>query len=68
MTHHWLRFLVPREWTANQALLAVNLLKQASDAIWAVHGEDLGDALGNDPDYRDRLADYVEIDDDDIPF
>ena len=68
MTHNWLRLLVPREWSAHQALLAVNLLKQASEAIWAVHGEDMTDALGGDTDYRHRVADYVEFDEDEIPY
>ena len=31
--------LVPRAWSAKQALRAVELLQHAIDAIWCVHGE-----------------------------
>lgn len=75
MTHNWLRRLVPRGWTAHDALLAVELLKQAVDAIWEVHGEDMAEVLGTEAGYRDRLDRYVDLDDeqdedldDDIPF
>ena len=39
--------LVPRGWSAEQALRAVQLLNQAIAAIWCVHGEGMGKiALG----------------------
>ncbi len=31
--------LIPRGWTAEQALRAVGLLQQVIAAIWSVHGE-----------------------------
>ena len=38
-----LRLMVPRDWTAVEALAAVRLVRLAeraiTDAIWAVHGE-----------------------------
>lgn len=36
--------LVPRGWSAVQALRAVQLLHQAIAAIWCVHGEAMGKA------------------------
>lgn len=75
MTHNWLRRLVPRSWTADEALLAVDLLRQATDAVWEVHGEAMAELLGAEAEYQDRLDRYVEFDDerdvnldDDIPF
>lgn len=62
MTHNWMRCLVPREWSPDEALLAVNLLRQARDAVWAVHDEGMADALAEDR-YRDRMDDYFESDD-----
>ena len=76
MTHNWLRCLVPREWSADEALLAAKLLRKALDAVWGVHGEAMADALGEDR-YRDRMEDYFEPEDlgdlgpgdfDDIPY
>jgi hypothetical protein len=73
MTHNWMRCLVPREWSPDEALLAVNLLRQAMDAVWGVHGEDMAAALAEDR-YRDKLGDYVDTDEvadvdlDDLPF
>lgn len=73
MRHNWMRCLVPREWSPDEALLAVSLLRQALDAVWAVHGEEMADALAEDR-YRDKLGDYVntqdlaEVDLDDLPF
>ena len=72
MRHNWMRALVPREWSPDEALLAVNLLRQAMDAVWAVHGEEMAAELADDR-YRDRLGDYVELeeedtDPDDLPF
>jgi len=61
MTHKWMRCLVPREWSADEALLAVNLLRQAMDAVWGVHGEAMADALAEER-YRDRMDDYFESD------
>jgi hypothetical protein len=75
MTHNWLRRLVPRSWTADEALLAVDLLRQAVAAIWEVHGEEMAEALGSELEYRDHLDRYVDLDDerdldidDDVPF
>jgi hypothetical protein len=34
--------LVPRAWNAEQALQAVDLLQHAIDAIWCVHGQEMG--------------------------
>ncbi len=78
MRHNWMRRLVPREWSPDEALFAVNLLRQAVDAVWAVHGEDMAAELAEDR-YRDRIHDYigpdpmddfpdVNLDDDDLPF
>ncbi|MFH1468994.1 MAG: hypothetical protein ABIO70_31700 [Pseudomonadota bacterium] len=69
-----LRYLVPREWSAEQALLAVELLGQARSAIWAVHGESMAAALSDDQDRFDRLEDFIGDDDEvgmsdeEIPF
>jgi len=42
--------LVPRGWSPEQALNAVNLLQQAIAAIWCVHGQEMGRAaLGDLP-------------------
>jgi hypothetical protein len=75
VTHNWLRFLVPREWTPEQALLVVQFLRQARDAVWEVHGEKMAAVLGQERQYADRLAEYIDLDpnepsgpDDDIPF
>lgn len=67
-----MRALVPREWSPDEALLAVSLLRQAMDAVWAVHGEEMAAELADDR-YRDRVGDYVELEEpdtdlDDIPF
>ena len=64
---------MPREWTADQALVVVALLRQASAAVWEVHGETMAAVLSKDARYRDRLSDFVEFDEDwptedDIPF
>jgi hypothetical protein len=69
----FLRFLVPREWSADQALLAVEFLVQARRAIWAVHGESMAAALADDHDRFDRLEDFVDDDeenptDEEFPF
>jgi hypothetical protein len=37
--------LVPRAWTAEQALDAVELLQQLIAAIWSVHGAAMGKAM-----------------------
>lgn len=68
------RYLVPREWSAEQALLAVELLGEARRAIWAVHGESMAAALSDDQERFDRLEDFVGDDDEvgmsdeEIPF
>jgi hypothetical protein len=67
----WLQRLVPVAWTGEQALLAVNLLRDAMDAIWAVHGEDMAAQISEWPRERwDRLMtlEGENTDDDDIPF
>ncbi len=46
MTSGWFRFLVPREWSGEQALAVVRVLQRAIDAIWSVHGEDIAAELG----------------------
>lgn len=72
MTHSWLRFLVPRNWTAGQALAAVTLCQQAIDAVWAVHGEDMAATLGElgpeSPTWHDILREDRLDFEDDIPF
>lgn len=40
--------LIPRAWTAEQALGAVKLLEQAIAAIWCVHGEKMGHVVLGD--------------------
>ena len=37
--------LVPRSWSPEQALNAVNLLQQATASIWYVHGQAMGRAM-----------------------
>ena len=71
MMRDLLRMLVPRDWTGAQALLAARLLRQAADAVWEVHGEEMAAALGEVPVRRwhEFLGDDpADIDDDDIPF
>jgi len=69
-----LRYLVPREWSAEQALLAVELLGHARRAIWDVHGESMTAALLDDKERYDRLEDFIGDDeetgtiDEEIPF
>jgi hypothetical protein len=63
----WLRFLVPRDWSGEQALMAASLLREAQDAVWDVHGEAMAESLGSWP--RERWAEVLpEIEDDEIPF
>lgn len=67
----WMCFLVPRDWTGEQALLAARLLRMALDALWEVHGEEMAAVLGDGPESRwgDVLPEGIEeIDEDDIPF
>ena len=76
MKHNWLRFLVPRDWTAEQALVAVEFLGQVRAAVWDVHGEDMACAIDSDPAHRARLDRYIDLEDgdeheeedEDIPF
>lgn len=73
MTDALLRTLVPRDWTADQALVAVRLLRLAIDAVWEVHGEEMARALDDHQARRERVwEDYfdvaVDVIDDDIPF
>ena len=82
MSARWLAALVPRDWTPDQALTAVRLLKMAQDAIWWVHGQAMVEFIGEvdpelehlddvfDPDALDDLdpqePPYADLDD--IPF
>lgn len=75
MTPNCLRHLVPGQWSAEQALLAVRLLEQAQDAKWQVHGDAMVDAIAVERAYADvldldaPLADHPDEDhDDEIPF
>ncbi len=55
MKRPWLQFLVPRDWSGEQALTAASLLREARDA------------LGSWP--RELWAEVLpEIEDDEIPF
>ena len=65
-----LRTLVLRSWTPHEALLAASILRQALDAVWEVHGQDLVEALADCPPERwtDFYAeDLDEVDGDDLP-
>ena len=68
----WLhRFLVPRDWTGDQALAAAGLLKGAVDAVWAVHGDEMVVSLA--AWRRERWQEVLSDDDpdpeeDDIPL
>lgn len=80
MTDALLRFLVPRDWTGQQALAAVRLLRSATDVIWQVHGEEMLQELGSvrpaDPRWRsvvdegdlDAAPRPPELSEDDIPY
>lgn len=65
-----LRFLVPRDWTGDQALAAARLLRLALDAVWAVHGEAMAVALADRPEsqWLDFMEGREEPSDDEIPF
>ena len=67
----WMGFLVPRDWTGEQALLAARVLRLALDAVWEVHGEEMAAVLVDAPErrWRDVMPDDLdEMDGDDIPF
>lgn len=67
----WMCFLVPRDWTGEQALLAARLLRKALDAVWEVHGEEMAAILGERSESRwgDVLPDdFEEVGEDEIPF
>ena len=69
MSRPWLRRLVPRSWDGDQALLAAAVLKEALDAVWAVHGEEMALALAEVP--RERWGEVLpdgETEEDEIPF
>ena len=68
MSPVWMKALVPRCWTGEEALLAVRLLRQATDAVWEVHGEDMVALLVEVPAFRDHATDYLQTDEDDFPF
>lgn len=64
--------LVPRLWSAEEALAAVRVLRQIIDAIWEVHGEGMVVEIDAAPE-RWRLEDFIdeppdEPGNDDIPF
>jgi hypothetical protein len=64
-----LHALVPRDWTGEQALLAARLLRASLDAVWAVHGEAMAEALGGRPLHRwNEVLPDEDLDTDDIPF
>jgi hypothetical protein len=63
-----MRFLVPRCWTGEQALVAAALLREALDAVWDVHGEDMAVALGGVPKERWHQVMPDDDSDDVIPF
>jgi hypothetical protein len=60
-----LAHIVPRLWTAEEALAAVTLLRSAIDAVWQVHGEAMVDTIAEDPD-RWPLEDLVDLDDEPV--
>ena len=73
MTSAWFRFLVPREWSGEQALAVVRVLQAAVDAIWSVHGEDIAaelPACGHRPAAWDQVrpGEQDDGDEDEIPF
>lgn len=55
--------LVPRLWTAEEALGAVTLLRTAVGAIWQVHGEAMVNAVAQEPE-RWPLEGLVDFDED----
>ena len=62
-----MRRLVPAGWDGHQALAAAALLKDAIDAVWAVHGEAMAERIADVP--RHRWSEFMaDEDDDDIPF
>jgi lambda repressor-like predicted transcriptional regulator len=72
MSHRWMRGLVPREWSGEQALFAAALLRAALDAPLHVHGEAMAIELGDQPaeiwdEVLGEARFRAEIDDD-IPF
>ena len=68
MKRPWLRFLVPRDWNGEQALMAASLLREAQDALWDVHGEAMAESLAEWP--WERWAEVLpeEEEDEEIPF
>lgn len=69
MSRAWIRHLVPMAWDGQQALLAAALLKDALDAVWAVHGEAMAERLAEVPSHRwSEFMSDEEMEDDDIPF
>lgn len=65
-------FLIPRLWSAEEALAAIVLLRQIIDAIWEVHGENMAHEALSAPDrwaIDDLLApEPCPFDDTDLPF
>lgn len=60
---NFLRYLVPTEWSAEQALLAADFLGQVREAIWTVHVEVMTEAILADPARRHWWSDFVELED-----
>ena len=66
-----LQLLVPRLWAAEQALSAVAFLQRLQQAIWAVHGEQMLDAIASDSARWNDVLHPDDQDDDtdeDLPF
>lgn len=70
MNRLWMRCLIPREWTGEQALFVAGVLRGALDAIWFVHGEEMAYSLGDKAreSWDEVLGDMRYEDNDDIPF
>lgn len=62
MSARWLAALVPRDWTPDQAVAAVRLLKAAQDAIWWVYGEAMVEVIGEIDPELEHLDDVLDPD------
>lgn len=74
MKRRLLRALVPHAWSGDEALLAVRILKQASDVVWEVHGERMVAVVAEKPSeagdeyFEDDGALTADTDEADLPF
>lgn len=74
MSARWLAALVPRDWTPDQAVAALRLLRMAQDAIWWVHGEAVVDVIGEIDPQLERLDELIDpdalgdLDPQDLPY